>query len=126
MNFLKKLAGYMTQGMQILGVFGPIASGISPKVAGVVTTVEDSLTKVATVVVSMENVRAVLTDKALTGADMAKAAAPQAAQILLQCELFAGKKIDDDKKALFVQKSGELAGVLSDLLNCLHVDNVKV
>lgn len=125
-NTMEKIAQGLGAGLQLMGVFSPVVQSFAPQSAAVITRVEDAITQVGRVVISAQSFATVLSDKGITGADRARASGPAVAQILLQTELFAGKKVDAANQAAFLQKSGELAGIISDLINLLHPDNVKV
>lgn len=116
MKFLTKLG-------QIIAKVTSVATGIAPlfpqydKVTGKVV---DTLNAVAAIVMNVEIFGQVLNTP---GPDKLKAATPAVAQIILQSDMMAGKKIND--QVLFKQGVEKVTAGIADILNSIKDDEVK-
>ncbi len=116
MKFLSKLG-------LIIAKVTAIATGISPlfpqynKETGKVV---DTLNGIAAVIMNVEVFGTVLKTP---GADKLKAATPLVAQIILQSDMMAGKKINDT--ALFAAGTEKVASGMADILNSIRDSEVK-
>lgn len=121
MKFLSKLAQIFAKGLQIVGLFGPVVQQVLPNSAGVVETVSQDLSQIASVVVDIEQAGVALQ---LKGPDKLKAAAPLVADIILKSTLLVNHKIANPD--LFNQGASEIAAGMADVLNSLHTDGIVV
>lgn len=115
LTFLKQLGVILAKGTAIVTGLAPFFPNQSSKVQRIKDTLED----IVNIIVNVETFGAVL---GTPGPDKLKAAAPLVAQVILQTDLMAGKKVNDPVKfALGVSKITE--GMV-DILNSLK-DNVE-
>lgn len=116
MKFLTKLG-------TIIAKVTAVATGIAPlfpqydKETGKVV---DTLNGVAAIVMNVEVFGQVLNTP---GADKLKAATPLVAQIIMQSDMMAGKKINDP--VLFKQGVEKVAGGIADILNSVKDNEVN-
>lgn len=113
MGFLKKLGQILLKGTQIVTGLGPLLPGQ----AGTIARVADTLEKIAGVVTSVEVFGGVL---GTSGPDKLKAAVPAAAQIVLQSDILAGKKIENHP--LFMEGVGDIVTGLVKVFNSVKAD----
>ena len=116
MSFLKKLGTILLKTGQVVTGLGPIF----PSQQTTITKVQDTLAKIAELVVSMEAIGAAL---GTTGADKLKAVTPLVSQAILQSDLMTGKKIDNPD--LFNSGTSKITDGMVDILNSLK-DNISV
>lgn len=116
MKFLTKLGTIITK-------VTAIAAGVTPlfpqydKETG---KVMDTLNGIAAIVMNAEVFGQVL---GTPGADKLRAATPLVAQILLQSDMLAKKKINDP--ALFEQGAAKIASGIADVLNSVKDSEIK-
>lgn len=118
LTFLKKLGQIIVAGANVFGVFSPMIQQVVPG-SGVVNTVSKDIAEIGNVVVSVEAFGQMA---GLPGAQKAKLAGPQIAQILMNSTLLVGKKIHDP--VLFAKACASMGGDMADILNSLDPSGV--
>lgn len=121
MKFLTKVGQIINRGLQILGLFQPIAQQIDPKAGQVVQVVSTDLAQAAGVITDAEAFGQAL---ALKGPDKLKAAVGPMTQIILQSALLVNHKIGDP--VLFAQGCTKFTDGMADIINSLHPDGIQV
>ena len=119
LTFLKKLGTILVQVAGAASGIGPILGPFFGSKGGAVETGVNDLTKVASVIVSVETIFGTL-PPGTTGAQKLAAALPLVAQIIKTSELVSGKKIANDE--LFTKAIQEYTQATVDLLNAIHPD----
>lgn len=123
MTFLKKFGLEVLKIVQIVLGLAPVVSQAIPSAGGYVTTVKDTLAKIADLVAIVESAFAAVSDpSAKTGPQKLQAVTPLVAQAILESSLLAGHKIAN--ATLFEQAAKEIAGGVADLLNSLDQSGV--
>lgn len=120
LKFLSKLAELFAKGLQIWMGFSPVITAAAPGSAGIVTTVSQDLTEIATVITDTEQMAVALQ---LKGPDKLKAAAPLVADIILKSTLLANHKIADP--VLFNQGVSGVASGMADIINSLSLSGIS-
>lgn len=120
MSFLKKIAGAILKGVQIVSRVGPGVSAAFPRLSGEVAVVTGELAMLGQVIVTVETIGQVLGH---SGPDKLKAATPLVAQAILQSSMLVGHKIENT--ALFNAGAQKVADGLVDVLNALSGDVVN-
>lgn len=115
MKFLSKLGKILLTGTQIVTGLAPLF----PQQGTVINKIEDTITKIASLVAQVEAFGTVL---GIAGADKLRALIPSATQILLQSDLLIGRKIKD--ATLFAKGVTSVVSGIADILNSLD-DDIK-
>lgn len=125
MSFLKKLGNVLKIAINVAGVaagVGPILSPLLGSAAGkvnqVITTANNDLTSIGSLVVMIETAL-----QGKPGVEKLQALIPLVKNIVATSELVAGKKIANE--AMFEKGVEGLAQGVVDVLNSLHEDAVK-
>jgi len=112
-GFVKALLGVdkaLAEVNPLFGLAAPLITAIQPNSATAVTKIATGIDQLGLIVAQAEAVRQTL---GLSGADAAKVAAPQVAQLFLNSLLLAGKHPKDE--ALFKAQTTQLIGIVNDI-----------
>jgi len=115
MKFLSVLGKILVTGSKIVTGLGPML----PIPQSTAIRLQDTLAKIAEIVVSVEAFGTILNTP---GPEKLRAASPLVGQIILQSDLLTGKKIDDP--VLFQKGIASITSGMADVLNSIK-DDIK-
>lgn len=119
MSFLKRLGQWIIAGIKLEAGLAPLVRAVYPQAQDSLDKVENELTQLASVIVTVEAMGAAT---GLPGTEKVRVAGPLIGQLIQQSSLMVGKQIAD--KAKFAAACQTIAGGLADLLNSLKEPSV--